>query len=106
MRAGKLRHRIVIQRNTPTRDGFNANVDSWSTYATLWAQVETASGAETIEQQQAAAVLSHKFTIRKYPGIVPAMRVSWSSRLFDILAVIDDNLNRQVDLVCSEVIRG
>ena len=73
MRAGLLRHRIVIQQNTPTRDGFNALVDSWSTFATLWAQIKTVSGGETVEQQQAAAVRTHQFTIRRYSGIVPAM---------------------------------
>jgi uncharacterized phiE125 gp8 family phage protein len=98
------RHRIVIREHA-SADAFSER-DSWSTFATLWAQVETVSGGETVEQQQAAAVLAQRFTIRKYPGIVPAMRVSWSGRVFDILAVLDDNLKRQMQLVFNEVIRG
>lgn len=104
MRAGELRHRIVIQLNTPTRNTFNEEVASWSTFATLWAKVETVGGAETIDQKAAAALRSHVFTVRCYPGLLPEMRVSWDSRYFDISAVLDDNLKRETKLQCSEVV--
>ena len=106
MRAGELRQRITIEQNTPTRDTFSAEVPHWSTFATLWAKIETVSGAETIEQQQATARLTHQMTIRYYPGIAPAMRVSWSGRLFDIQAVIDDNVKHQTILQCAEAIHA
>ncbi len=104
MRAGELRQRIVIEANTPTRNSVAEEVPHWATFATVWAKVETISGAESIEQQQASASLLHHFTIRNYAGIQPAMRVRWRDRIFDISAVLDDNLNRQMLLVCSEVV--
>jgi SPP1 family predicted phage head-tail adaptor len=106
VRAGELRQRIIIEQNTPTRDSFSAEVPHWSTVATLWAKIETVSGAETIEQQQAAARLTHNMTIRYTPGLAPAMRVSWNSRLFDIQAIIDDNKKHEMMLVCAEAIHA
>ena len=106
MRAGDLRERITIQQNAPTRDGFSADVDHWSTFATLWAKVETVSGAEAIEQQRAAALLTYKITLRYYPGITPDMRVSWRGSLLNINAIIDDRAGGDMQLVCSEVVNG
>lgn len=110
MRAGELRQRIQLQTKTVTRNGFGEEVRAWTTLATLWARVETVSGAETIAQQQAAALLTHKITIRAYPALQPALRVSWThdavTRIFDVQAVLDDNAHRQMQLLCSEVVNG
>ncbi len=104
MLAGKLRHRITIQQAAIARDGFGAEVKTWSTFATVWAQIETSSGTETIEQQQAAALRSHTITLRYRSGLKPSMRAQWAGRTFEILAVVDDNLKRETKLSCSEVL--
>ena len=106
MRAGLLRNRITIEQNTPTRDSFGAEVEQWSTFATLWAMVETVSGLETINQQQAAALTTHRITLRFYDGVEPAMRVNWDGRLFDIHSIEADPAHGEMQLICSEVIRG
>ncbi len=106
MRAGELRERVTIQQNTPTRDGFDAAIEHWSTFATLWAKVETVSGTETIDQQRAAALLTYNITLRYYPGITPDMRVSWRGSLLNINAIIDDRAGGDMKLVCSEVVNA
>ncbi len=106
MRAGELRQRIIIEQNTPTRDAFGAEVPHWSTFATRWAKIETVNGAETIEQQQAAARLTHQMTIRYCSGLAPAMRVNWNGRLFDITAILEDNVKHQTILQCAEAIHA
>lgn len=106
MRAGLLRYRITIEQNTPARDGFGAEVANWITFATLWASITTVSGSEVIEQQRAAALLTHQIVIRYYAGVAPAMRVNWSGRLFDIQAVLDDQKTGEMQLLCNEVIHA
>jgi SPP1 family predicted phage head-tail adaptor len=106
MRAGELRQRIKLESKTVTRNAFGEEVATWATLATVWAKIETVNGVETIAQQQAAALLTHKITIRVYAALQPVMRVNWNSRLFDVQAVLDDNLHRQMQLLCSEVKRG
>jgi SPP1 family predicted phage head-tail adaptor len=41
--AGKLRHRITIQRETTTRDEYGSEVKTWLPLATVWASVEPLS---------------------------------------------------------------
>jgi SPP1 family predicted phage head-tail adaptor len=106
MRAGELRQRIKLESQTVTRNGFGEEVRVWATLATVWAKIETVSGAETIAQQQATALLTHKITIRTYAAIQPAMRVNWNSRYFDVQAVLDDNVHKQMQLLCSEAVHA
>ncbi len=105
MRAGELRQRITIQQPTVSRDSFGAEVPAWSTLATVWAQVVTTGGAETIDAaQNAVATLTHEITIRWRDDVQPTMQVAWGVRLFTIRAVVDDNLQRQLILSCDEVV--
>lgn len=105
MRAGELRHRVTIQQATTTRDGFGAEVEAWSTLATVWAKIETVSGAETIGPEQVAtATLTHQVTVRSRDDLKPTMQVIWNARTFTIRAVVADNANKQIMLLCDEVV--
>ena len=103
MRAGKLRHRITIEQNTPTRDALGAEVDSWTTFAVRWAAVEPLGGREFWDAAQVNAERRTRFRLRHLAGVTPAMRVSFDNRVFDIHAVIDaGERNRELELVCTE----
>jgi len=104
MRAGELRQRITIQQNMPTRDEFNAEVESWSDVATVWANIETLSGAEFVTQQAAGAMLTHQITIRRMSGLRPTMRVQTGAHTFEITAVLDDLAQHQIKLMCWEIV--
>ena len=107
MRAGKLRHRITIQQNTPTQNSFGEMEPSWSAFATIWAAVEPLSGDERWTSDQFQSEVSHRIRIRRRVGITPLMRVSWQGRLFDIQAVLEPESNRrELHLLCSEVQGG
>lgn len=106
MRAGQLRQRVTLQRKIITRDSFNAEVVEWSTFATVWAKIETIGGSESISIEQGAATLTHKITIRYRSGLVPTMRVVWDDHTFNIEAVLPDNHLHETVLNCSEVFSG
>ena len=106
MRAGQLRHSIILQTKTVTRDTFNAEVETWGADVTVRAKVETPSGDEAIVQQMAGAAVTHKITLRHRAGLAPTMRVLWGDRILDIVAVLPDNLNHETVLACSEVVSG
>lgn len=103
MRAGKLRHRIAIQTNTPSKDSYGQPVASWATAATVWAAVEMAGGRESMSQQQVESVAAVKFTIRRR-DVTAQQRVSWDGRLFDVESIAQDPTNRrETVLTCREV---
>jgi SPP1 family predicted phage head-tail adaptor len=109
MRAGRLRHRVRLQRSTQAPDAVNDPVLTWSDLATVWAQVEPLAGREFFAAQQVQTAVSHRITLRYRAGITPKDRVAWLDpatrawRYFDINAVLDrDEKHRQLDLMVTE----
>ena len=105
MQAGKLRHRVTIQQNTPTRDSFGAEVESWSDVTTIWAAVEPLQGREFFDAQAVNPETTTRIRIRYRSGIVPEMRVAWGSHTYDIQSVIEPESNRrELHLLCRELL--
>jgi len=103
MRAGKLRHRIVIEVNTPTRDASGGEVDSWATATTVWGSVEALSGKERMEANQVNPTVSHKVTMRYNSTVTCQHRLNHDSRYFDINAVLNtEDRNKELILLCTE----
>jgi SPP1 family predicted phage head-tail adaptor len=103
MQAGKLRHRIVIQEKSVTRDEYNAEVITWTEVDTVWASVEPLSGREFLEGRLVEATVSHRITIRYLSGITPEMRVLWGSRVFDVEAILNiEERDKMMVLMCQE----
>lgn len=102
MSAGAMRHRITLQRNTPTVADFE-QIDSWSDLATVWAEKREPKGKETVEAMQVMSSMTVHFRIRYYDGLTTQDRVSWDGRAFDIRAVTNpDGRKRFHHLVCTE----
>ena len=104
MRAGRLRERIVIERPTagnPTASG--ERPDTWSTFATRWAEVVPSGGREFVAAQQVRAEMSHLLRLRYLSGVTTAMRVKLGNRYLYIVAV--ENVferEREIRLTCAE----
>jgi SPP1 family predicted phage head-tail adaptor len=109
MRAGRLRHRIIIQKFTAGQDVYGAEVLTWSTLATVWAEVRSTGGREQVQpDEQVFATRTHEVTIRRLAQrLTPKMRVLWSGRILEITDVREpDNRLRMLQLVCTEIIDG
>lgn len=103
MKIGKLRHRILIEQAAETRDADGSVIEAWSTYATVQASIEPISAREYFAAQSTQADVTHRINLRYLAGVTPKMRVSYGSRLFDILSVINvDESNRELQLMCRE----
>lgn len=105
MRAGELRERITLQRNTPTRDGFGAEVPSWATVATVWAKVVATSGNEQINQSIGVATTVYSITIRARDDVDTNMRILYEGATLEIKAVLDSDETAALLLDCREVTR-
>lgn len=103
MRAGELRKRVLIQQRSTGQDTSGGQLTTWSDVATVWAAIEPMSGRELINAAAAQSEATHTVLLRYRPGIVPAMRINYQSRLFDIKAVLDENeRHRMLTLICAE----
>lgn len=84
MRAGELDRKIVIETLTPARDAYGATVDTWGTFATVWAKRKDLRGDEYFSAQQVNARVDAIFTIRWLSGVLPTMRIAHDGQYWDI----------------------
>lgn len=104
MRAGNLRHSIIIQRATVAQDACGQPVETWATFATANAEILPLRGTELFSAQQFETKVTSKIRIRYIKGVSSKMRVLFGSRVYQVESIIDSR-ERHVELVlmCSEV---
>lgn len=83
---GKLRHRVSLQSAVDAADSFGQPIRTWSTYATVWAQVVPTSGDESPLANQLHGSTTHKVTIRHRTGVDVGHRILFGTRVLNISA--------------------
>jgi SPP1 family predicted phage head-tail adaptor len=108
MQAGKLRHRVTIQRlsaGSPGQDAGGTPDDGWGALFTCWAEVMPLRGRELVAAQQVHPEVTGTIRIRyraDYP-LTSKDRAVYDSRIYDILAAINvEERNREVLLYVKE----
>lgn len=91
MQAGKLRHRVTLERPTVMTDSHGDQVKTWATLAEVWAEVLDLSGREFIAAQQVMADITVQVRMRGRTDfrLTPKDRIVFGSRTFDIRHVTD-----------------
>lgn len=93
IRAGKLRHRIVIQEPVETQDQTNGAVNVlWQDLATVWAEIAPLSARDLIAAQAEASKVTTRITIRYNNYINSKMRIYHASKdkYYNIEGVLSD----------------
>lgn len=104
MRAGKLDQRVTIQSATIARDSYGNEVRTWSTLATVWAEVEPLVGREFMEGRQVESEVTTRIRIRYRTDLTTAMRAVHGSVTYDIVSVLNpDSDRRETQLMCREI---
>lgn len=93
MNVGDLKQRIVIESKVETPDGVGGFTVVWSTFATVFARVESVNGNERKFAMRLEENISHVITCRAKSviGVTTPMRISFQSRLFQIKSVFRKN---------------
>lgn len=103
MRAGRLDTKIIIESKTTAPNSVGDAIDTWSTFATVWALILTNSGKEFVQAREQHSSLSRVITIRYLSGVTPEMRVNDGGTFYNILAAFDPwNTRRELKLHCDE----
>lgn len=99
----RYRHRINIQKRTRVFDGEGWKYD-WQTIDTVWASISPVSAQERLEWQKLDVEVTHKISLRPYPGINRVdYRLELGGRVFEIVSILNPKeLGRRLDLVCIE----
>tara|TARA_R100000655_G_scaffold99311_1_gene143113 strand:+ start:162 stop:482 length:321 start_codon:yes stop_codon:yes gene_type:complete len=104
MRAGALRHRLIIQSVGNTLDDYGDLSNSYSNVATVWGSISPISGGEQEIADEITGVVTHRVKIRYKSGVTCQDRISYNSRTFQIESVRNwDERNIFLELLCKEV---
>lgn len=102
MRAGPMRHRVTIQRRSTTLDAAGGVLDVWEDVATRWASMDRANGSEVWASAQRSGRVPAVFRLRYLSGVVPAMRLVFDGRVYNILSAVDQSGLREELTVSAE----
>ena len=108
MKIGRLVHRIQVQRRSATLDGYGQEANTWTTIATVWANVRPIGGREKLRAMALESELTHEVTVRYSDALMPptqadAWRILYGSRIFNITAAMDVEEERHwIKFDCTE----
>jgi SPP1 family predicted phage head-tail adaptor len=100
---GTLRHDITIETPADTVDSIGGQTVTWSTHASVKAQIKPAKGSERYFAQKLEANVSHKVRIRYLSTVTTSMRIQFGSRTLQVRGVMhEEERSRWTDLFCEE----
>jgi len=106
-----MRHQIRIEQKTIDVSGDGDRTETWTTFAEVWASVETGNGREFFAARQVMADLTHTIRLRFVIGLTPAMRVRYTdqktkaTRYFDIKSILNpDERDEMLTMQAVEVL--
>jgi len=83
LRAGTLRHKILIQRKTTSKDSNGATVYNWTNLKITRASINPITGSEFFINENIKNDVDSKIVLR-FTDIAPADRIIFNERIFDI----------------------
>jgi SPP1 family predicted phage head-tail adaptor len=105
MQAGKLRHRVDLQKKVTGRNPETGGIsEEWQPVTTVWASIEPLSAREFIAAGATQASVTTRITIRYREGVTAQMRAVSRGKIYNIEGVLpDDKSGREyLTLPCSE----
>lgn len=105
MRAGRLRHRVDLERPSPTTNDYGEPETGWEFVARSWAAIEPLRGNERMQAMYIQAEANIRIILRwstDVQDVDPSWRVV-GRKTYDIKAVMNiDERNREIHLMCKE----
>ena len=106
MNPGLLNRQVIIQKRTVTQNSYGEETKTYSTLATVWANIQIGSGREFFGAQKVNSELSGIIKIRYKEGLTSDMRVVYNGTTYDLVSPpIDiDDRRRFIRLEVKEVV--
>ena len=103
MKAGQLKHRIVIEKPTQVKNAIDEVILTWSTFCTVWAAIEPATGQSYYAANQLESKVDGRVRIRYRADLEPTMRIKFGDRILNIISIVHPQENhRELHLMYSE----
>jgi SPP1 family predicted phage head-tail adaptor len=104
MNIGSLNRQVIIKQPAAVQDAAGQPIPTWTTLATVWADIRSLNGLETIKGGAETAIGKASIRIRYRTDVTAAMRVVHGSTTYEIKAVLPDVAGkRHLDLACAVI---
>ena len=107
MKAGTLRHSVIIKTATTSRNSYGEEVRSWVPFAHVRCGIVPKSARENVTDAQMDHEITHRVSLRYIDGLGPKMRIYFGDRILEIKSLINvGERSREMVLMCSEILNG
>lgn len=103
MQAGRLRHRLALQAEQRLPDGMGGHQLGWAELREVWAEIALPSGRSDLVAQQLQAAIVAEIRCRPAADLLAGRRLVHGITVYRIDAVLPDNRNSMLRLLCSNV---
>ena len=101
---GELNQRAALLARTATSDGGGGFSGDWQSFASVWVSLSPQSGSEVFGPDASEVRVKYRIVLRRRADVAGGQRASIGTRLFEILAVLDEGGQSQtMTLLCEEV---
>lgn len=98
-----LNARVTLQSPPTGTDAAGDPSGSWTTVATVGADIRHPGGLEAIRAGADTSVVKASIRIRHRTGMTAGWRVVFGTQIYDVKAVLPDARKRHLDLLCEVV---
>ncbi|WP_292935514.1 phage head closure protein [Noviherbaspirillum sp.] len=103
MRAGKLRHKVTVERVTITQDpDYGSVIETWTPVGTFPASVEPINGREYFTAHLALSEVTTRIRMRYQAGLSVLDRITHGGTVYNVQSVINPDMrNEELVLMCK-----
>jgi SPP1 family predicted phage head-tail adaptor len=104
MNIGNMDRRIALQSASLSTNNYGEREQTWSTYATVWAQLKYRTGSEKVQDDQVSSTEGATFNIRYSTDTSAAKasdRVVYNGENYEILHIQELGRREGLSLVCE-----
>lgn len=95
---GILKTRLVVQQPVETPDDQGGVVRTWTTFATVWAQVTPLAARESVDADAGGATQRYRIVLRSNLSLTLDHRFSDGARIYSISAIRNRDAERLVEI--------
>jgi SPP1 family predicted phage head-tail adaptor len=103
---GPLNRRVTIKYLSSGQDAIGQPVTTWNDLAPVWASILHLNGIEAIKADAQASIVKASIKIRRRTDVTASMRVYHGSVVYEIKAVLPDEVDRTKTFLSCELING
>lgn len=103
MRAGTMRHNLIIEKQTSTQDDTGQPRNEWLPKGSVRAAIVPMNGREVTELGKQIGEITHRIFTRYHDEIGQDCRLVEGTTTYEIVQLLNKDMrNRELELTCKE----